>query len=209
MATNRKLLHDNGALYYEGVLNDQNHVDLHVVSIRPDRETPFKRLTGAKSTPELVETVRSRISDALSKNARLTVFSNEGISLIAHKDEALRLKSLFPNSSIKILVYLRKKEDFLASYRAQMENLEYPRVVTRDSYAYTKDDTWLLDYQKRLSLFRTVFGGQNVVEIDYDNEMQFHGSVIPSFIEFIGAKSLFSASDWQRIWLNTRSEISL
>ncbi|SCB41695.1 hypothetical protein [Rhizobium multihospitium] len=204
MASNRERLRDGGILYYRGALTDHNHVDLHVVSIRPDRGTPFKRDTGIQNTPEFLKKVQGRVRDALAQDAKLIVFSNEGISLIAHRDEALRLKSLFTDSNIKILVYLRNKADFLASYRAEMEKYKHPITITQDSYAYTEDDSWLINYPERLKVFREVFGDSNIVTIDYDKEMESHGSVLPSFISAIGAESLFAPSDWQDVWLNAR-----
>jgi hypothetical protein len=54
------------------------------------------------------------------------------------------------------------------------------------SALYVEADTWLTDYGALISAYQRGFGANNVVVIDYDDEMKREGNVIPSFLRVLG-----------------------
>jgi len=50
-------------------------------------------------------------------------------------------------------------------------------------------DTWLIDFETLVSIYKKGFGENRIVIIDYDKEMKLQGNVIPSFLEVIGFNS--------------------
>jgi hypothetical protein len=103
----------------------------------------------------------------------------------------------------RIVVYLRERTAYLRSYAEQLRRMGISRETKdKDSFAYMEPDTWLIDYDRRLDPFVRAFGKENVCVINYDTEVAENGSVIPSFLDAIGAKSHFSKDDWWGLMLN-------
>ncbi len=72
----------------------------------------------------------------------------------------------------------------------------------KESHTYMQPDSWLVDYELRLRSYRESFGHDNVIVIDYDREIEKHGSVLPSFIDRIGAAQEFMPDEWEGLWKN-------
>lgn len=102
---------------------------------------------------------------------------------------------------VLIVVYLRNRVDFLRSYKGEMEKHGLSGSDCRDSVAYTNEDTWLLDYDERLTPFRERFGCDHVVSIDYDDAVEREVSVIPSFLRVLGLCEHVTEEE-TRIFLN-------
>jgi hypothetical protein len=114
------------------------------------------------------------------------VYSHEDLSYIRHDDELLRLRDLLGNRIVSIVVYLRDKSAFLASYRAQLDATGFAPSDDPDSYAYTDANSWLVDYDALVAGYRRVFGAEHVRVLDYDAVMRHDGSVIASFTDLLG-----------------------
>jgi hypothetical protein len=201
-----KLL-EHGVDFYSGLYSSRNHVELHAAAMRVDRPSPFKIRTGFVPDDAFRLRVQARIHDFVTASScSLCAFSAEGISYLRHPDEMDRLRALFPPGDIRIVIYLRNREQFLKSYSAEMEKHRLASPVDRDSFAYLGADSWLLDYSERVERFRTAFDVANVTIIDYDAEVRRWGNVIPSFLRVLGVEACFSSRDWSRFFLNRRAK---
>jgi hypothetical protein len=94
--------------------------------------------------------------------------------LLRYDDEVERLKTLLGPSAKNntIILYLRDKADFLASYTRQLLSIKgrVPSVDSRSSL-YVEKDAWLTDYETLIKIFEKGFGSPRVKVIDYDAEL--------------------------------------
>ena len=97
-----------------------------------------------------------------------------------------RLRTILdlPNHEVKVVLYLRNKEDYLRSYTSQLYKVQGRKPSSdRRSVLYVEPDTWLIDYDSLLAAYHRGFGAENVVVIDYDEQMRQWGNAIPSFLK--------------------------
>jgi hypothetical protein len=203
LASNRLKLERLGFAYYKGLHSPDNHVDLHAVPIRPEQGSPFLANNPTARSKIADAEVRQHISALCERERdRVKIFSNEGISYLKYRDEVEALRALFPDEDVRVVIYLRDPQEYLASYRVEMKKHKMPEVIRPDSFAYTEDDTWLIDYEGRLRAFREIFPAFHA--IDYDAEVRQCGSVIPSFLRLLGIEHEFARDEWVGFWLNRR-----
>ena len=118
------------------------------------------------------------------------IFTTEGLSLLRHRDELVKLKEILDCdcNEIKFILFLRDKKDYLKSYTKQL--YKTPGRKKSQNYwsaLYIEEDTWLTEYDDDLiSAYNGVFGDGSVVVIDYDKEMGKHGNIIYSFASVAG-----------------------
>jgi hypothetical protein len=198
-------LQKHGLDFYQGMVFPENHVELHAASMRAQRQSGYKNRVALKVDAAYVERVRQCVFQFVQgKDGQKIIFSSEGLSLLRYVDELETLKSMFPPGRFQVVVYLRNKTDYLRSYTLQLKkNAEtLPKLIDKESFAYTEPDTWLLNYEERLSTFKQIFGESNVHTLDYDAAVQREANVIPSFIEWLGLADKFESSDWEDCFHN-------
>ena len=209
MHANRDALRAHDVDYYSGVYRPENHVELHLASLRRERDSNFKLSSGIVVNDRLVERIGDRVRRYIAGSAcRRVVFSNEGLSLLRYPDEMARLKAMIPTERIQIILYTRSAEGFLRSYSRQLlkDPRALPKVIDKDSFAYTAADSWLVDFKDRIDRFRSAFGSSHVSVVDYDEQMRTIGNVIPSFLSLIGIDAEFKKAEWGGMFLNRSSD---
>ena len=207
---NKQKLHGQDFDYYEGKFIAANHVEIHAAFMRRERLTPFKvsnrklLFDGAFSA-----NIEKGLFRFIKNNARGNlVFSNEGISYLRYYDEIYRLYKFFVDCEClpTIIIYTRNKEEFLRSYKNQLEKMSMPFSNDKESFSYIKEDSWLLDYDKRVQSFAEVFGEKSVFHVDYDLSMSSDNNVIPSFLKTLNLSHVFEPDSWKDVWLNMREK---
>ena len=189
---------------YSGRHIPHNHVELHVAAMRPERMSGFKERHAIRVDDAYVAAVAARIAAALAASLHETLFfSAEGVSLLRHPDELARLKALIPVET-DIVIALRERAGFLASYRAQIGDRASTDPADYEHYRYVADDSWIADYAPRLALLRATFGAERVRTIDYDAAMAADGSILPAFLAAIGMGGVFTEAEWRVPFLNVR-----
>jgi hypothetical protein len=204
LQAHRQALLDRGLAFYQGQHFPDNHVELHVASMRAERQSGFKNRSAVCVDADYIQSVHDRVVRFTeSVPSQSTVFSSEGLSLLRYIDEVENLQRLIPLPKVKVVAYLRNPVDYLRSYTNQIRKdpRTLPELIERDSFAYTEPDTWLLDFEARLAPFRDVFGSQNLTVIDYDTEMARVGNVIPSFLQVLGVGKSELPQDWPKYFL--------
>ncbi len=172
--------------------NPTNHMELHLASLRAERDS-FAR----HNEPALVadaayfDRIARRVQSFLKTSTQPhTIFSNEDLSYLRFPDEFARLRDIFnvPSSEICVIVYVRNQADFLRSYTQQIRTRKGREPSRNPSSAfYVGEDTWLADYESLISSYRTHLGCK-VVVIDYDAQIGGPGNIIPSFLEVLGLR---------------------
>lgn len=187
---NRPTLEAHGITFPPGERLPSNHTDLYVAAMRSERDSFAKLKWNLTVGPEYIAEVQKRwdgILDAAETPGVL--ITNEGLALLRYRDEIEQLKRLIQADAndVQVIVYLREKSAFLASYTRQVFNRP-GREPSDDptSVLYVKPDTWLIDYDQLLAVYREGFGADRVIVQDYDAVVARDGSVVPSFLEQIG-----------------------
>jgi hypothetical protein len=185
------ILHQNGLTLYRGLHRERNHIELYLASMRYDRDSFAKQkmtdiVFNEQYTNEVVKRVQNFVSSCSTSNI---IFTTEGLSLLRHQDEIDGLLKIFDvnDFEITVILYLRNRDDYLNSYTQQLLKKK-GRVPSGDYWSalYVEHDTWLIDYEQLISVYKRGFGEKRILVIDYDEEMKSFSNIIPSFLEVIG-----------------------
>jgi hypothetical protein len=181
-----------GIAVYRGEFREANHIELHLASMRYERDSFAKMgickhvVCNAEYTRQVAERVRSFVS---SCHESRIVFTSEDLSWLRHDDEIDRLRTILDagNHQVKVVLYLRNKQDFLHSYTAQIHKVPGRQPSSdRCSVLCVEPETWLVDYVSLVATYQRGFGAGNVDVMDYDQQMRNDGNVIPSFLSTLG-----------------------
>ena len=184
-------LNQKGFALYKGLHKERNHIELYLASMRYDRDSFAKQgMTHIVFDEQYTDKIAKRVQDFISLcNESNIILTTEGLSLLRQQDEIDRLLRILDCDGVEITVilYLRNREDYLKSYKQQFLKKK-GRVPSRDYWSalYVERDTWLLDYETLISIYKQSVGENRVVVIDYDKEMKVVGNTIPSFLKVIG-----------------------
>lgn len=120
------------------------------------------------------------------------IFSNEGVSGLvcnAQFDFSL-LQNIFCDYTIKIIIYVRRLDDFaksLFNQQAKVCSLPSPTAYPQDLYNYlcTDQTKWLYPSQILRKCAEAV-GMSNVIARIYDKNALLNGSIVDDFIQVMG-----------------------
>jgi hypothetical protein len=193
-----------GVAFYRGQHLANNHVELHVAAMRPDRITPFKAQQGIAGGDEYRQTVATALENFKASTAQSTaLFSAEGLSYLREPAEIAWLRSCL-GEDVVVIACLRNLRDYKVAYRHMLERHGIAPSTDKDSIAYLAEDSWLWRFSERLRPFREQLGSGQVTVIDYDFEMRTHGNIIPAWLRALGLERHFAPDEWEAIFLNRR-----
>ena len=185
-------LREDGIAFYRGQFSAENHVELYVASLRYERDS-FAKLGVCKHVSfdaSFTQQIAERVHRFLHRcQEPCVLFTSEGLSLLRYDDEIDRLTTILDaeHAEVKVILYLRNKADFLRSYTSQLLRVKGRKPLPDyHSALYVEPDTWLTDYESLILAYQRGFGANNVVVIDYDDEMKREENVIPSFLQVLG-----------------------
>lgn len=187
LGANRALLRAQGVDFYTGVVKPNNHVELMLATLCGDVET-FGRLRYGGRADTAPEAVAARVRAFVAESpCDRIMFSNEGLSLLRSPEECRALRALIgPDHRYRVILTLRDRESFLASYRDQLFKTPGRRPSSDSRSAlYVEPDTWLLDFDALLAAYRAVF--EDVVVLDYDHR------IVPRILDVVGVRLPASA----------------
>ena len=195
LADHAERLRALGYSLYRGTHKDgSNHVELHLATLREACETlsrlkwPWAR--GDAYRREVAERVARFLHERETPHA---VFSNEGLAFLRHPDELQWLQAMLSvaGDAVRIILYLRNKDDFLRAYEAQIRKVPGRAPATDPRSAlYLGTDAWITDYPALIDAYADCFGREALTVLDYDREVAVHGSVLPSFQRALGLPPL-------------------
>jgi hypothetical protein len=193
--------HATDLSYFTGMFGP-NHYELALACTRLDRNMTPQRRHFDWCVPGWRESVKVHVRAQTSHDL---LVSCEDLSLFRYADEIERLQSLFHPLDLEVVVVLRDPVQFLRSYRGQLERMGFPPSPHRESFAYTEDDSWLIDYESLLAVYRDALGNERVHVVEYESAMERFGSTIPAVMEAAGA-SLDALPDWSEFKLNVTGQ---
>ena len=185
LANRVELARATGLQYYDGLFGP-NHCELPMMCLRADRSMPMRALVPDWCLDEWQSTARAHIR-AQATRARGPLFvSAEGLSYVRHADEANRLVELLRPRRVSVVVVLRERSSFLDSYRQALADAGFDASPYRESFANVADDSWLVDYDALLAVYRDALGTEHVATIDYEQALHRDGSIIPGLLTASG-----------------------
>jgi hypothetical protein len=96
---------------------------------------------------------------------------------------------------VKVIVYIRRQDDLILSYwnqKVKKVGNNHGRSFTETLEEYVswslsdENETYMLDYARRLDYLAEVFGKENLIVRRFDPKSWIHGSVIDDFMHCIG-----------------------
>lgn len=175
LAENREVLINHGVYVPDQVagFKDRSHFALSVWAIDRDRRSPKKDELGL-SRGELDQGLRNSLSfhyhKAKDLNCKFMLWTNEGLYFLNSTQEYQRLVNLSRRFSTKTtaICCFRDKASFLQSWVRQLGRMGVNPSDDIDSYRHVKQNSWLLDYDRKRRLLSESF--DEVVSFEYDPE---------------------------------------
>ena len=181
-----------------------NGRELALWCANPDRHIPtIREIPEWRSQTWRTESFGHMRSE-IEREPDTLIASNETLCLLRSPDELERLRELFSPRRIDIVLVTRRPEDFLRSWREQLTRDGFTESTDPRSFAYLASDSWLVDYDEILRVYRHVFGFDYVHHVDYDAALTRDSSIIPAVMEHVvGTTS--ELPDWQNVRRNRGS----
>lgn len=196
----REALADTGVHLYRPQYDGLSHYDVPLWCMRRSRmmgkKTAHPEHCLDEWRDEFEERFRSQVQDKQS-----VLVTAEALSLLRHEDEVRRVVSLFPDRHLRAVVVLRDPADFLASYKRQMARAGRTPSRYRTSIDYVEPDSWLVQYEDLLGVWRRVLGDDQVESVGYEEAMAAFGSTVPAVIEVLRLQQSH-LPDWRGIHEN-------
>lgn len=175
--------------------------ELALVALRDELQPPMRRddpdLMLDEARHEMNRNIRSWLAECHQPTA---LMSHEALSFLRSPDETERLKDLLGDDrEISILLVVRKPEDYLRSMRGQLEKRGFTgKSRFRTSVNYTEPDSWLVDYERLISVYNAAFGPGSVTVLPYEDEMERYGSIVPALLRECGYDPDSIPPGWSR-----------
>jgi hypothetical protein len=170
---------------YQEMFNWQPY-ELSLLALRPGRTSSAMLLQ-----PEWpLDGWRRQVADhcrlEVAADDSALLISSEGLSLLRYEDEVETLRDLLAPRQIRVAVCMRQRDAWLRSYRSQLLRHGESASEFRESHAYLGPDTWLVEWDDMLRVWRKVLGHDNVVAFSYEDTIARYGSSIPGVLAALG-----------------------
>jgi len=193
-----ELLAEFGARFPHGWLRRDNHLELALALLDPNRLSPARMRGDEWRDLAWRDDLEMQIAGDLARHSALTVLSAEDTCLLRSDAELGALRHLIGDAHI--VVYLRDRTSFLAAWEDTLRHkLNLPLSSDPDAFNCVLPQSELIDYSRLLDRWRAHFS--QVTVLDYDRIVTRDGSVIPSFAALLGIRIL---GDLDAYWMNGR-----
>lgn len=186
LGQHRQQLAAQGIEYYRGALLADNHIELYLSAIDPDKDTFATSRMAISPGEDFTRRTRAAVHAFLATSrARTVIFSTEGLSLLRKPEELARLGTLFDPATfqVTIVLVLRERASYLASYRRQILKVPGRAVSSNPNSAlYVESDSWLADYDSLISAYANLYAAENIRIVDYDEQVARSGDVLPAVL---------------------------
>jgi hypothetical protein len=206
-SSNEALLKNNNILY-PSTLGDQGHVKITAFALRPGGDDILHALQGIKDASSLKDfriSVSKNLSDEIEMRSPTTlILSNEHCSsrLVTHTEiEAVQTLLSKLSSDIKIVIYLRRQDEFLVSSYSTAIKSGHAYRINNPSQA---EMAVRYDYYNIIEKWSSVFGKENIIARVYEKKSSYN--VIEDFMENI-LKISVPLEVNQRIFINKSLDI--
>lgn len=185
---------------------DVTDVALPLLCTRSNRSIPPQRFIIDSRLDEWRADMTNYVTAQVDHPAHDLLISAEDLSLLRFPDEVEKLVDLLAPRAVRVAVCLRDPDDFLRSYRAEMDRLGEPASKYPSSHTYYGADTWLTQWDDMLATWRSVLGDANVRTVSYEGAMTEHGSTIPGVLDALGVSPL-DVPSWEAYRTNVTARV--
>lgn len=198
---NRAYLEEHlGLKYYRGLF-ESNHYELPLLCIDRSRSMSMRAKIPDWCLDAWQARVREHVAGEVEQDARRLLISCEDFSYARTADEVEALRDLLAPRELSVIVTLREPKAFLRSYANELRTQGFALSSIQGSFAYVEQDSWLVDYDRMLSMYQSVLGTDHVYVINYEAAMQGDGSTIPSVMAGCGVRAA-ELPDWEQFRFN-------
>ena len=190
-----------GLTYYRGLF-ESNHYELSLLCIDPGRSLSMRAKIPDWCLEGWQAQVREHAARQVRQDARRLLISCEDFSYARTTAEVEALRDLVAPRELSVVVTLREPSAFLRSYANELSTQGFERSFVQGSFAYVEDDSWLIDYERMLSVYRGVLGPDRVHVVDYETAMRQDGSTLPAVMAGCGAQAA-QLPDWEQFQFNS------
>jgi hypothetical protein len=191
-----------GVELYEG-LYGPSHFEIALLCLRENRTMQQRWRVPDAALDEWKDEVRAHVARQVAQPASRLLISAEGLSLLRYDDEVAALRDLLGPRQIKVAVCFREASSFLESYRHEMTRRGITPSRYRSSHNYVEPDTWLVQWDEMLAVWRRVLGEEAVVSFGYEDVMAEYRSSIPGVLAAFSIDETVLPS-WVGVTANTR-----
>ena len=186
---NRELLAENGVLYPQAP-GRQNHTGLTVAAQMPTKKGPLRKSLGVRNEADgqkfRIELMEKLAAEFAARPYKLAVMSGEHCSSRLLEDDEvawLREKLLRFASNIKIVVYVRRQDDYLLStYSTSVKSGTQNKLsIPNERIVQNRYDHWNM-----LERWRRVFGRENIICRKFERASLKSGDIVDDVLDIAG-----------------------
>jgi hypothetical protein len=192
---------------YRSLFGWNSHIEFPLLCVGPFANLPMRTRFPDSVLPSWQREARAHIEAELSTPARTCLVSAEGLAYLRSPEELASLDDLIGPREKRIVVVVRDKRDFLASYREEMSKHGHKPSKYPDSFAYVEDDTWVARFDDLIAAYSQAFGSDQVSVIQYEEAIAATGSTIPAIAMEAGL-SAAELPSWDGVWTNASTKRS-
>jgi len=203
LSLQKEFLWRNGFMLCCSPRGKPNFKELFHAAIMPSRRADMILRKPGPGRFLLKWRLRRYIRRIMNRNSSVSLIaSTELLSLLRYPAEIVKLKELFPTgTTFTVVLCLRPKEDFLASYKRQLDAQKIAYGARQGLSNYVEKDSWLIDYDSLKRAYEILTDDIRIV--DYEKATQYGQNIIETFCRTIGAVEAPSSS--ALLYLNKRA----
>lgn len=186
LGSQKDYLKRNGFALCCGLSGKPNFKELLHASIAPSRLADMIIKNPKMGRFLLTWRIRRHIRQIMSRNPSASLIaSTEVLCWLRDPGEIAMLRELFPpGATFTVILCLRDKEDFIASYKRQLDARKIPYGTRQGQRSYIEKDSWLLDYDSIKTTFQALTDEIRV--ISYEEATRSGQNIIKTFCQTIG-----------------------
>lgn len=174
-------------------------------AVRPDLIFPARTGNPDLLLPEARAVARAWLREQFAASYPRVIASHEALSFVRSAAEARRVRRLVAGRRVTIVAVIRHPDDYARSFADQLASMGFSTESRyASSFMNLSPGSWLFDTRRLLDSYRTVFGRQSVIVLDYD-EVRASGSSTRGLWEACGLPALADPSVLDA-WTNVSGE---
>ena len=201
-----ELLAEHGFRFPRGWIRLNVHQELPLTLMRTDRMCMPREKGSEWRDPNWRAHVNHQVASDLARHSHTTtILSSENLDLLRYDDEFEQLRELVGDATI--VAYLRHPAEWRLRVKEQYlykSGIDTALSTDPDAYNYLEPDSWRADYETLLAKWQQHF--PRVWAPSYERRVDRDGSVIPSFLRFLGLTDWAVVTDVDGYNLNRRGE---
>ena len=201
----KRLAIEHGIDIYEGLF--RNNRETALLCADGSKQYPTMRQIPEWNTEHWQHQVTQHVVSQVEGQATTLLISSETLSFLRNPAELSALAKLLATREVTVVVTLRERSNYLRSWAEHLTRDGFTLSDDPNSFAYVQPDSWLADYDSLLAAYRNQFGQESVRIVDYEEEMDMHGSVIPGIMKHI-VTTTYNLPEWRGVFKNSSKQFS-